>query len=76
VSEPPLNANARRATGRREELTNERHYRLPGVSQTILAVWREEATRLLSEHFRSGDPRHLLALYRHCRGMGGRLRRA
>jgi hypothetical protein len=72
---PPGNANARQATGRREELTNKPPYSLPRISQAILAGWRQEAARLLSEHLRSADPRHLRAFYRHCGGMGGRLRR-
>ena len=72
---PPANANARRATGRREKLTNKRHYRLPRVSQAIRAVWRQEAARLLSEYRRTSDAGHLLAFHRHCGGMGGRLHR-
>ena len=74
MSGPLVNANARRATGRREESISERHYRLAGVSQATLAVWQQEATRLLSEYLRSGDRRHLAALYRHCYGIDVRLR--
>lgn len=56
---PAPNANARRVTGRRERLTNERHYRLSRVSQAIRAVWRQEAARLLSEHRRTANAAHL-----------------
>ena len=58
---PAPNASARRVTGRRERLTNERHYRLPLVSQAIRAVWRLEAARLLSEYRRTGNTAHLKA---------------
>jgi len=61
MTTPPANASARRATEQRDELTSNPHYRLPGPSQAILGVWRQEATRVLSEYFRSGDLRHLHA---------------
>lgn len=72
---PAPNASARRLTGRRERLTNERRYRLPRVSQAIRAVWRLEAARLLSEHRRTGNAAHLQAFRVHRAAMGGRLRR-
>jgi hypothetical protein len=72
---PPSKSEARRQTGRREKLTSERNYRLHRVSQVALAVWRQEAARLHSEHRRTGDSRHLRAFHRHCGGMGGRLGR-
>lgn len=73
---PAPNASARRLTGRREKLTNERHYRLPLVSQAIRAVWRLEAARLLSEYRRTGNTAHLKAFRVHRAAMGGRLRRS
>ena len=72
---PAPNANARRVTGRRERLTNERHYRLSRVSQAIRAVWRQEAARLLSEHRRTANAAHLKAFRVHRAAMGGRLHR-
>jgi hypothetical protein len=74
MSGPLVNANARRATGRREESISERHYRLAGVSQATLAVWQQEATRLLSEYRRTGNAAHLKAFRVHRGAMGGRLR--
>ena len=71
---PPVNANARRATGRREQLTNESNYRLPQVAQATLVVWRQEAARLVSEHRRTGNAAHLKAFRVHRAAMGGRLR--
>jgi hypothetical protein len=75
MNEPPGNANAPRATGRRNELTSQRHYSLPLVSQTVVAVWRREGTRLLSEYRRTGNAAHLEAFRIHRAAMGGRLRR-
>jgi hypothetical protein len=69
----PPNANARRATGRRDELTNEPCYKLPRVSQATLAVWQQEATRLLSEYRRTGNLAHLKAFRVHRGAMKGRL---
>jgi hypothetical protein len=73
VKSPPANANARRATGRREELNSEPHYRLAGVSQATLTIWREEAARLLSEHRRTDNNAHLKAFRVHRTAVGGRL---
>ena len=75
MSGPPVNANARRPTGRRDKLTNEEHYRLPRVSQGTLVVWRQEAARLRSEYGRTGNAAHLKAFRVHRAAMGGRLRR-
>jgi hypothetical protein len=72
---PPANANGRRLTGRREELTSESYYRPPRVSQATLVVWRQEAARLLSEYLNSGDSQHLGAFCVHGGGMAWRLRR-
>jgi hypothetical protein len=76
---PPRNASARRATGRREKLTDDPFLDAgsPSVNaETVPLPWRREAARLANEYQRTRRERHRLALLCHIHGMRLRLGRS
>ena len=62
MKSPPINARARRLTGRRELTDLQRRY---SVAPIVQARWQREAARLFREYWRTGNPRHLAAFVRH-----------
>lgn len=70
MNSPPINASARRLTGRRELTNLPQRY---SVAPTVQARWQLEAERLLGEYQRTRRARHWRAYCRHIEGMAFRL---